>query len=199
MVSNGISMIFIYTLSFLVVLTSFLYINMKLNNIDNIVKNIIICNSMFFILEKIFIVFFSLFVSSTTGRTFEASWLFKSSYAFNVSYLLSFIIFTIISIVVTKYTNTKIFMNKKNIYDWNLGMTILFYISIILTILYSLIPNRFYLLSKILINIIGTDITNVSKNIFYLIINNNVFIPNIGLLLIVILAFRFIKLKRHAV
>jgi len=48
------------------------------------------------------------------------------------------------------------------------------------------------LLRKIIMKLIESDITDVSKNIFFIIINNSFVIPNIGLLILIILSIKLV-------
>lgn len=176
-----------------VTLTSFIFINRKLNNEKNKVKNLFICNILFFIIEKIIMSLFAIVAFNIRGGITDSLVLIlKNYYIFNLMYIAAFILLTLGSIIVTKYIGNVLFKDIRNTYNYTLVSFVLFVISILLLFAYYLIPNRFYVLRKILINAIGADITSVSKNIFYTVINNGFIIPNIGLLLLVILCIKLV-------
>lgn len=183
------SLFFYLGMAIVVTLTSFILVNKKVNDNKNKLKNIISCNIQFFIIEKVFMSLFILIISSIRGGN---GFSLFNTYIFNWIYILSFILFTSCSVIITKHVMNKITLNLKNNYNNTITSTILFIISVLFMILYILIPNRFYVLRKIIISILGSDITNVSKNIFFMVINNSLVIPNIGLVILIILCIRLI-------
>ncbi|AFS79343.1 hypothetical protein Curi_c23410 [Gottschalkia acidurici 9a] len=176
-----------------VTLTSFIYINKKLNSEKGKVKNLIICNILFFIIEKIIMLIFTIFTLNIIGlSTDPLLYTITSSYVFDLTYILAFVLLVFSSVIVTKYIGNMLFKNIRNTYNYTLASTVLFVTSIILLLIYYLIPNRFYLLRKIIINTIGTEIISVSKNVFFMVINNGFVIPNIGLLLLMLLCIKLV-------
>ncbi|NNU75584.1 permease prefix domain 1-containing protein [Clostridium estertheticum] len=184
------SIFYYIDMAIVVTLTSFIFINKKVNNNKNKVKNIISINIQFFIIEKVFMSLFILIVRSITTSVYNFSLL--NTYIFNWIYILSFILLTSCSVIITKYVINKVTLNLKNNYNTTITSTFLFIASILFIIMYILIPNRYYVLRKIIIGILGSDITNVSKNILFMVINNNLVIPNIGLVILIILCIRLI-------
>jgi hypothetical protein len=187
--------IFFYVGAALVVtLTSFIFINKKVNNDKNKVKNIIRINIQFFIIEKIVMSLFFIISLPIRGGTniLETKLPLMNFYIFNWIYIIGFILFTLISVIITKYVMDKVTHNFKNNYNNTITSTVLFITSILFIILYILIPNRFYVLRKILISIMGSNITDVSRNVFFMVINNNFIIPNIGLVILIILCIRLV-------
>ncbi|MBU3156437.1 permease prefix domain 1-containing protein [Clostridium estertheticum] len=190
-----VNSIFFYVCAALVVtLTSFLFINKKVNNDKNKVKNIIRINIQFFIIEKIVMSLFFIIALPIRGGTniLETKLPLMNFYIFNWIYIIGFILLTLISVIITKYVMNKVTHNIKNNYNNTITSTILFIASILFIIMYILIPNRFYVLRKILISIMGSDITDVSRNAFFMVINNNFIIPNIGLIILIILCIRLV-------
>ncbi|KNF10084.1 hypothetical protein CLPU_1c02490 [Gottschalkia purinilytica] len=180
-----------------VTFTAFLYINIKLNNTRNAIKNIILCNGTFMILEKIFMIIFSLFELFIRGSNTKILYNFRDFYIFNLKFILSFIILTLFFILLTKYFNINISEKIENIYDLNISTIVTFFISIILMTMYYLTPNKFYMIRKIITNFIGSDITEVSKNTLFITINSRYIIPNIGLIILSLLCVRLILLLRR--
>ncbi|MBX4260388.1 hypothetical protein KTC96_22725 (plasmid) [Clostridium estertheticum] len=185
------SIFFYLDMAIVITLTSFIFVNKKVNNNKNKVKNIIICNIQFFIIEKIFMSLFIIITSSITG---SSQFSLTKIYVFNWIYILAFILLTLCSVIITKYVMNKVPYTLKNNYNNTVTSTMLFIISILFIIMYVLIPNRYYVLRKIIIGIIGSDITDVSRNAFFMVINNSFVIPNVGLIILLIL---FIKLVLH--
>ena len=190
---TAISTFFNIGMAIVITLTSFIFINKKLNNEKVKLKNLLICNISFFIIEKVMMSLFAIVALNIKGGSTDYMVLaLKSSYIFNSAYIVAFILLTLGSVVVTKCIGDLLFKDIRNTYNYTLISFILFIISILLLFMYYLIPNRFYVLRKILIDAIGADITSVSKNIFYIVINNDYVIPNIGLLLLVILCIKVV-------
>lgn len=176
-----------------VTLTSFIYINKKLSNEKSKVKNLIICNTLFFIIEKAIMSIFTVFALNIKGgATNSLALTFKNSYIFNLTYIAAFILLTLVSVAVTKYLGNTLFQGIRNTYNHTLVSVVLFAISILFIFMYYLIPNRFYILRKIIINLIGTDITSVSKNVIFMVINSSFVIPNVGLLLFMLLCIKLL-------
>jgi len=199
-VTNYFNSIFFYIgIAIVVTLTSFIFVNQKVNNNKNKLKNIIKCNIQFFIIEKVLM--WLIFI--TIGQIIKGGYLIsslKDFYIFNWIYIVGFILLTFSSVIITKYVMTNETHNLKNNYNNTITSTILFITSILCIIMYILIPNRFYLLRKIIISIIGSDITQVSRNVFFMVINNSFVIPNIGLIILIILCIRLaLNIKKKGI
>lgn len=185
------SALFNISLALVVTLTSFIFINNKLNTKRNKIKNILVCNILFFIIEKAFMSIFTILALNIRGGSADSLIItLKNSYIFNPVYNIAFVLLTLGSIIATKYIWDIFFENIRNTYNSTFVSTILFSISILLLFMYYLIPNRFYILRKIIINLMGSDITSVNKNILFIVINKGFVIPNIGLVLLVLLCIR---------
>ncbi|MCB2342500.1 permease prefix domain 1-containing protein [Clostridium estertheticum] len=191
---NIYTIFFYVSMDLVVILTSFIFVNRKVNNVKNKVKNIIHINIQFFIIEKIVMSLFFIISLPIRGGTniLETKLPLMNFYIFNWIYIIGFILLTLISLIITKYVMNKVTHNIKNNYNNTITSTILFITSILFIILYILIPNRFYVLRKILISIMGSDITEVSRNALFMVINNNFIIPNIGLVILIILCIRLV-------
>lgn len=195
---NFTSLFFYIGTAMVVILTSFIFVNKKVNNDKNKVKNIIRINIQFFIIEKIVMSLF--FLTAVTIRGGANIPPLINFYIFNWIYIVGFILLTLSSVIITKYTVTKVFDNIKNNYNTTIITTILFSISILFIIIYYLIPNRFYVLRKIIISMLGSDITNVTRHLFFIVINNSFIIPNIGLIILIILCIRLvIRIKKKGI
>lgn len=182
---------------FIISAFSYLYINIKLNNTKYAIKSIITGNISLYIILKIL----------ATLVVFIGVLLFGSPYyrplslvltGFFITYIsnlfVPFAIFTVISVVLTILLNESIFSNIRNIYENKLTSVLLFSLSILLWISYSMLPNSNLILNKILTNLINSDVIKFSKNTLYLFINSRILIPNIGLILLLFLLIKFLML-----
>lgn len=171
-------------LYFVVVTASLSYIIKELRIKKNVIKSIFIVNFIFFIIEKIIMALF--LYTETFVRTNKIGnlKLFLNSigtfYIFRLEYI--FLYWFLTAIGVLFYVSfIDLFENKRNTYNNSLLNNILITFFTILLIVYYLIPNRWYFLRKIIILIMKEDITEVHRNLFYMLINNHFLIPNIGL------------------
>jgi hypothetical protein len=116
----------------------------------------------------------------------------------NLKYIISYFILGIIAVVITNALSEKVVATIRNPYNANLISNLLLVSSVFLIIIYYLFPNRWYLLRSFVENILGSEVTHISKNILFLIINHKIFIPNLGLVIfifMIILLFRQINKK----
>ncbi|WP_042679261.1 permease prefix domain 1-containing protein [Anaerosalibacter massiliensis] len=98
--------------------------------------------------------------------------------------LLKLLLFSLFLFYLLDYLINKIdFLSKINLYNISFINFSLLTLIVILNIIYIIIPNRFYAIS-LLLSKLNLSITN--KNILYITINSNIFLPNIGLILLII-------------
>lgn len=189
-----------------VTFTSFIFINKRLRDEKNKVKNIILCNTLFFILEKIimcgFIMCRAIIVDRNISLIYLINW-FKRYYAFDWKYIVVFLLATVCSIILTKLLKNELLINIKNNYNYTAKSIVIFIIAILLTIIYSLILHsetyRLDLLENRIVNITGLQISSMSLNMnpLFMILNDKFIIPNIGLIILAIIFIRLaIKSRR---
>lgn len=175
----GISIVY-----FLTALISFICINIKVKNKTNCIKSILICNIIFLICQNL--IMFCLISFRQGFFSLPNTSLVPQFY---------FLLFTIIFISLTYTFRNKASHKKIFVYDFNMLSIVLWSISVILISLYSLIPNKFFILRKLIVMILNDEIFDVKKNLFFILINKTLFIPNVGLLCLLILVARLLFLK----
>lgn len=83
---------------------SFTYINKKLNNKNNKIKNLIICNGVFFLIEKIFITLLLILLINLRGERSNSSVSsLGHAYVFNPPYIAVYILITLGAVLIFKY------------------------------------------------------------------------------------------------
>lgn len=174
-------------------LIGFIYINMKIANHKNKLYNLKFILLLYFVIEKIIISGLVLMYYYIKPNELYLSTLLKNAYIFNNVYISSYIIFYVILILIQIYIDKNKSISIKNPYDSSISSAIIGSLSIMLMIVYFLFPNRWYLLHCIIEKIIQCNIKVVSKNIIFILINNNIVIPNLGLILFIFLILRKTK------
>ncbi|MBU5294626.1 hypothetical protein FYJ27_07060 [Anaerosalibacter bizertensis] len=107
----------------------------------------------------------------------------KFTYSFDVN-LLKLLLFSLPLFYLLDYLINKIdFLSRINIYNLSFINFLFIILIIVLNILYIIIPNRFYAIS-LLLSKLNLNIKN--KNILYITTSSNVFLPNVGLILLII-------------
>lgn len=202
------NIIFYTIISVGVILTSFILVNKKLRNEKNRIKNIIICNTGFFISEKIIMCVYGIVWLTVVDKSRSFTNLLKTynnCYFLNWKYMSLFILLTIFSILLTKFLGKRIFDNMRNTYNHNAGAVSLFIISILLIMPYVYIQyNNSYYTRCMLMNIIsrmtGLNITDININILFMVVNSRFVVPNVGFALIIILLARLIiQIKKKGI
>ncbi|WP_368490580.1 permease prefix domain 1-containing protein [Clostridium sp. BJN0013] len=149
---------------------SYLYINIKISNTKNAIKNIIICNILLYIILKLLATFVMFIGILLFGSPFHKP-LSLALFGFLITYIsnlfIPFILCTVVSVIFTKLFNKIIFSNIRNIYENKLTSVLLFSLSILLWIGYYMLPSSNLILKKILTNLINSNIIQVKK-IYYI-------------------------------
>ena len=177
----------------LICIFSLVYINLKSYGKKSSSFTILLSNVVFLILLKITGFFALYFTNSEKSVRFDN---IKEFQFFNFYTMIYFICITLISVLVTYLFNENIFFNIKPKYNIKISTIILIGISFMFIVIYSLIPNKLYFLSKLIIFLLNGEIVTVNKNIIFITINNWLIIPNIGLGMLIVLIIRnSIKIK----
>lgn len=195
------SMFFYVAMAIPVVGTSFIFINKKLMFEKNKIRNILFCNILFFTSEKIIMSGYSIFRLMVIDKINSLPYLLnsvKNSYLLDWRYIGIFLLSTLGSIILTKLLGNILLNGIRNTYNYHLSSMIIFVAGILLFILYSLIlcavPYRLVLFIDRITNITGFQINTFNRNPLFILINNKLIIPNIGLLILLTL---FVKLIMH--
>jgi hypothetical protein len=195
--SNGIVPYVIMTIP--VVCTSFVFVNKKIKNEKNKVKNLFYCNILFFILEKIIMSGYGIFRLIIVDKISASSDIInptKSLYLFDLQYIITFLLATLCSIILTKLLGDKLLKGIKNTYNYSLKSTVISITSILLMLLYLLTlntgPYSLGLITDRIQTITGFNILSINGNPLFAIINNKLIVPNIGLLILIMLFIRLI-------
>lgn len=174
------------------IIVLFIYINLKLTLRAKRIKNLIISLVLFFITERIIIAILSMINNNSYHSNYSIS-----AILLNTNHLLTFLVLALICFVFTSILSDRVVLKIRNPYNSKFTTSLLWFLSISLTVLYYLFPNRLYLLCSLVERIIGSEVTHVSKNLFFLVINYKIVVPNIGiimlLVLIVLLGFQINK------
>lgn len=170
----------------LIVFMPFIYVNVKVKNVNIRIKNILIINMLFLLSEKLII-----------SRTIP----FFYQFSFSWIYMITYILLVLITILITKFCLFNIANNIRNPYNIKILNSIILTVSIITSVIYFLIFNNRYILSRFL-QLFDFNMENarVYKNVFYIFINEIILIPNVGLMLFFILLIKFIVyIKRKGI
>ncbi|AYD40483.1 hypothetical protein D4Z93_08070 [Clostridium fermenticellae] len=188
---------FSIVIPFILTIFSFLYINIKINNTKSAIKSIIICNISSFIIIKLLSTFILFIAVVLFGSPFNRSLLW-SLFSYLIIHIfisfMPFVTFTISSIIFTKLSNKIIFSKIRNIYETKLTSVLFFFLSIVLLISFYMLPNSNLILKGILMNLTNSKIIQFHKNILYLVVNENILIPNIGLIFLLFLLIKLFML-----
>jgi hypothetical protein len=182
-----------------VLCTSFIFINKKLKDEKNKIKNIVLCNTLFFILEKIIMSgygIFRLIVVDKISVTIHIINGAKSLYLFDFQYIITFLLGTLCSIILTKLLSNKLLKGIKNTYNYSVKSTVISITSILLMLLYLLTLNMntysLGLITDRIQHITGFNIVSINGNPLFTIMNDKLIVPNIGLFVLIMLFIRLI-------
>lgn len=174
------SEIFYYLIIFVTLVFNFIMTTRKFNNKKDLRKNFIISGLSFIVLERLIIYLVSKsysLINMLTSTNFD---IYKVSF-------LEPIISTFILILITYLSIYYKGPSKKTI---NLNLSILeklvLLFSLVLTVLYFLYPNRLYVLKTAISILFNFSIDIFTKNIFFITINNNFKIFNLGLIILIL-------------
>ncbi|KEI01788.1 hypothetical protein ADU90_11865 [Clostridium botulinum] len=187
------TLIFNILLAIIPSLFGFIYINIKVINNNKNIYNLNFILILYFIIEKIIMSSLILIYYYIKPNKFILYRVFKNYYVFNKEYIISYIIVFIVFILIQLYINKKEIINIKNTCDLKLSSVILGDLSILLMIAYYLFPNRWCFLYCLIEKIIHSNVEIISKNLLFIVINNKMVIPNLGLILFIFLVIRKIK------
>lgn len=193
------SMISYIIMTIPVVCASFIFINKKLKDEENKIKNLVLCNILFFILEKIIMSGYGIFrfiILDKISATIHIINSTKSLYLFDWRYITMFLLGTLFSIILTKLLGNKLLKGIKNTYNYSVKSTVIFIMSVLLILLYlltlNMVPYSLALITDGIQNITGFHIMSINGNLLFTIINGKFIIPNIGLLILIMLFIRLI-------
>jgi len=171
---------------------NYYYSSSNLIQKKDISLNISITCCSFFLLEKIGIIILSKIYILLTNNIESNIW---SLYSFDINKILIYIFLSIIIFSISKLNKNSIPKINTKLNDFDIFILIS---SVILNLIYFLYPNRFYFLRLIISKIFKFEINFFSKNLFYMTINNEIFIINIGLLLFILfISYKLIRYIRN--
>ncbi|MCD3206751.1 hypothetical protein G8T60_12715 [Clostridium botulinum C] len=201
-----VSILFSAFLSVMIYSISFIYILTKVCFRENQIKSILILNITYFLCEKLIVficnLLFTVVLNSKSTNIFESN-IFLYKYSYNLNYVIISIFIILISYIITKYLPDKIRDKFKNYYDFNLLYIILFLLSLLMTLLYFVCASSPYFCYRIALYFNISKFKIIDTNILYILLNNNdnnLVIPNIGLLILSILIIKIlIKFKKNGI
>lgn len=188
------SLLFNILIAAVPIIIGFCYVNLKLTAKIKRVKNIAISLGLFLLSERL--IMLSIYLINHLFYMGNSTMIMNS--ILNFKYITSYFALGIIAIAITNALSEKVVSKIRNPYNANIISSLFLVSSIFLMIIYYLFPNRWYLLHCFVENILGSEITYVSKNILFLIINHRIFIPNVGLVIFIVMGvilFRQINKK----
>ena len=170
------------------IIIGFSYVNLKLTTKTKRIKNIVISLVLFFLLERSIMLLIYLVNSGIyTNRIINFNNLL------DIKYIGVYIVLGGVSIIITNILSEKVVLKVRNPYNARITSNLLWILSIALMILYYLFPNRWYLLCRLVEIIIGNEVLNVSRNLLFLTINNQIVIPNVGLIIFNIMGILLLR------
>lgn len=151
------------------------------------ILNVSITCFVFFIIQSLSItILANIYKALSTNLNYNIN----NLYVFDLRKFLVYIILSVITILLTKYCEVNPL--NLNLKLSNLDLTILI-LGVILTTFYFVYPNKFYLLNLIIYKMFKIDVKSFSKNLFYMNINENFIVVNIGLIILIIFVlYKFI-------
>lgn len=164
------------------------YINLKTATKIERVKSLLVSLVIFFLSQKLLTL---LIYGVSYGLHLNRS--INLTYLLDFQYIVTFLILGIIFVFLTNFLSDKLLLKIRNPYNAKITSNLLWISSIALMLLYYLFPNRWYLLCLFVENIIGNKVVHVSKNILFLIINNRIALPNVGLIIFIIMGIKLLK------
>lgn len=171
------------------IIINFIYVNLKLASKIKRVKNMIKSLGIFLLVERLlFLMVYAIKVLVHKGSDRVDLFTFL-----NFKYMAVYLCIGIIFVIFTSVISDKIVVKIRNPYNSKVVSNILLTFSLIFMILYYLFPNRWYILCSFIEKVLGREVVYVNKNIFFLTINHEILIPNIGLILIIIMGINLIR------
>lgn len=171
------------------IIINFVYVNLKLGSRSIRVKNMIKSLLTFLLVERmLFLMVYAIKIIIHKGSDRIDLLTFL-----NFRYIAVYLCVGIVFVALTSLISDKVAVKIRNPYNSKLQTNILLTFSLIFMILYYLFPNRWYILCSFIERILGSEIIYVNKNILFLTINHEMFIPNIGLIVLIILGVKLIR------
>lgn len=149
----------------------------------DIFLNMSITCFIFFCIEKIGILTISK-IYSILSNNLELN--ISDLYVFQWTKILIYLVMSVIGILFAKYHTPN---SRKRDFKLSTAEIFILILSLILSIIYFLYPNRFYLLNLVISRMFNTDVQSFSKNLLYMNINHGFIIINVGLVLILLFIF----------
>lgn len=171
------------------IIISFICVNLKLTSKMKRVKNMIKSLVIFLFVERLlFLMIYAirLIVDKGSSRISIITLL-------DFKYIAAYLCIGVVFVGFTSVISDKVVLKIRNPYNSKLFSNILLTSSLIFMILYYLFPNRWYILCRFIEEILGSEIIYVSKNILFLTINHQIFIPNIGLIILIIMGINLVR------
>lgn len=171
------------------IIINFIYVNFKLGSKMIRIKNMIKSLLVFLLVERmLFLMVYAIQIIIHKGS--DRIDLFT---LLNFKYIAIYLCVGIVFVVLTSLISDKVVVKIRNPYNSKLKTNILLTSSLIFMILYYLFPNRWYILCSLIEKILGSEIIYVNKNILFLTINHEMFIPNIGLIVLIIMGINLFR------
>lgn len=183
------SILFYIIISAVPIIIGFFYVNLKLTSRIKRIKIISKLLIVFLLFERLIM----LFIYILSSRFGSKNTIMEFNKLLNIRYITVYCILLVISIIITYTLSEHIVLKIKNPYNAKPISNLLWFSSVVLMILYYLLPNRWYLLRSLFENIIGNKVSHVEKNIIFLTINYKIIIPNVGLVLFIIMGIMLFK------
>lgn len=178
---NTNSKIFYFVLIFFTLLVNYFHAFNQFKFKKDIISNFMITSSSFFIIEKLIML-----ITSKTYSLLSTNFEFSifDLYGFSFKEILIYILISIGFIFLAKYDNR----HKERKFSLHLSTIdkIILTLSLIFNALFFIYPNRLYILNLVISRLFNFTVEYFNKNIFYITINNDFRIFNIGLFLIVL-------------
>jgi len=159
------------------------YTSSNFESKKDIFLNMSITCFLFFCIEKIGILTISK-IYSILSNNLELN--ISDLYVFQWTKILIYLVMSVIGILFAKYHTPN---SRKRDFKLSTAEIFILILSLILSIIYFLYPNRFYLLNLVISRMFNTDVQSFSKNLLYMNINHGFIIINVGLVLILLLIF----------
>lgn len=180
--NQDLNILYFLTICF-ILFVNYDYTSSHFESKKDIFLNILITCCTFFFIEKIGIVTISKIYSMLSDNL---KLNISDLYIFDLKKVLIYLVLSVIGILFAKYHTPN---SRKRNFKLATGEIFILLLSLILSIIYFLYPNRFYLLNLIISRIFNIDVQYFSKNLLYMNINHGFIIINIGLLLILLFIF----------
>jgi len=159
------------------------YTSSNFESKKDIFLNMSITCFLFFCIEKIGILTISK-IYSILSNNLELN--ISDLYVFQWTKILIYLVMSVIGILFAKYHTPN---SRKRDFKLSTAEIFILILSLILSIIYFLYPNRFYLLNLVISRMFNTDVQSFSKNLLYMNINHGFIIINVGLVLILLVIF----------